>query len=95
MPLIEEGWINDPITDQVIARYLDELLSRPEAGQLDTIILGCTHYPMIAARIRQMLPTTNIIDSAYATAQAVEAQLGLKSNCTWITRDSETHTHYL
>ena len=94
VPLIEEGWINDSITDQVIRRYLDELLNRPGAEKLDTIILGCTHYPMIAERIRQMLPTTTIIDSANATAQAVEQQLRQK-NRLCLENDVESHVHYL
>ncbi|MEO6785972.1 MAG: glutamate racemase, partial [Chthoniobacteraceae bacterium] len=42
VPLIEEGWIEDPVTDSVIARYLEKLLR----SGVDTLVLGCTHYPL-------------------------------------------------
>tara|TARA_Y100000310_G_C20510718_1_gene728700 strand:- start:134 stop:988 length:855 start_codon:yes stop_codon:yes gene_type:complete len=47
VPLIEEGWINSPITDQVIEKYLSPL----KAKKIDTLILGCTHYPLLKERI--------------------------------------------
>ena len=43
IPLVEEGWLHDKITDEIILRYLDEVL---EYG-VDTLILGCTHYPLL------------------------------------------------
>src|SRR5438309_8969998 len=44
VPLIEEGWLKDELTDRVIARYLEPMV---RAG-IDTLVLGCTHYPLLA-----------------------------------------------
>ncbi|MBP5178832.1 MAG: glutamate racemase [Lachnospiraceae bacterium] len=47
VPLVEEGWISDDITRQVIHRYLDELVEK----EIDALVLGCTHYPILAGEI--------------------------------------------
>ncbi|MGX8728531.1 MAG: glutamate racemase, partial [Lachnospiraceae bacterium] len=47
VPLAEEGWIHDRITDEIIMRYLDDLLEH----DIDTLILGCTHYPLFRSEI--------------------------------------------
>ena len=47
VPLIEEGMLEDPLTDQHITRYLQPLL----AANIDTLILGCTHYPLLQSAI--------------------------------------------
>jgi len=49
-PLVEEGWIADDITRQIIHRYLDDLLEK----DIDALILGCTHYPLLAEEIRKV-----------------------------------------
>ncbi|MCR5684129.1 MAG: glutamate racemase [Lachnospiraceae bacterium] len=49
VPLVEEGWIDDEITDLIIHRYLDEIT----AEGIDSLVLGCTHYPLLKARIQQ------------------------------------------
>ena len=49
VPLVEEGWIKDPITVEVAKRYLEELLQY----DIDTLILGCTHYPLLRSTIRR------------------------------------------
>ena len=48
VPLVEEGWTRHPVTAQVIRIYLDELLTEAAAKGLDpdTLVLGCTHYPL-------------------------------------------------
>jgi glutamate racemase len=78
VPLVEEGWTNHPVTDEVLRIYLTEALG--EAPNAKTLLLGCTHYPLIEPAIRRTLATLNhpltIIDSAEATAQAVAAHLG-------------------
>jgi glutamate racemase len=72
VPLVEEGWIEHPVTDEVLRIYLEQaLLAAPNA---DTLLLGCTHYPLLEPAIRRALerlghPLT-IIDSAHATAHA-------------------------
>ena len=51
VPLVEEGWLHDPVTDEVAARYLKELQDK----DVDTLILGCTHYPLLRSTIRKIM----------------------------------------
>lgn len=51
VPLVEEGWTQDTITEQIIHRYIDELL---EKG-IDSLVLGCTHYPLLKESIAQVV----------------------------------------
>jgi glutamate racemase len=78
VPLVEEGWINHPVTDEVLKIYLTEALT--EAPNAQILLLGCTHYPLLEPAIRRTLATLNhpltVIDSAKATAQAVAAHIG-------------------
>jgi glutamate racemase len=68
VPLAEEGWIDDPITAQVAERYLSHL----RRCQVDVLVLGCTHYPLLKDIIaRTMGPEVTLIDSATATAKEV------------------------
>jgi glutamate racemase len=68
VPLIEEGWLDDPVTDQVIRRYV-ETLSRDE---IDTLVLGCTHYPLLHGAIQRFVgPEIKLVDSARNCALAV------------------------
>ena len=68
VPLIEEGLLDDPLTDQHIARYLRPLL---DAG-VDTLILGCTHYPLLQAAIARLAgPEVRLVDSAHNCALTV------------------------
>lgn len=72
VPLIEEGMFDDPITDQVIARYLAPLLDEG----IDTLVLGCTHYPLAREAIgRGAGPAVTLVDSAENCALAVKALL--------------------
>ncbi len=75
VPLVEEGWTNHPVTDEVLRIYLTEALSAAPATR--TLLLGCTHYPLIQPAIHRVLTTIDhpltIIDSAEATAQATAA----------------------
>ena len=74
VPLAEEGWTDpdDEIVRGVVRRYLAPLR---DAG-IDTLVLGCTHYPLLAAAIGAELPTIALVDSAQAIAAEVRAQLG-------------------
>ena len=68
VPLIEEGWLNDPISDQVIERYLANLLLH----DVDTLVLGCTHYPLLAEAIERFVGEgVVLVDSAHNCALAV------------------------
>jgi glutamate racemase len=72
--LAEEGWIEGEIVDAVAHAYLDELFRRDP--QLDTLLLGCTHFPVFAESLRRILgPRIAIVDSALTTATAVRADL--------------------
>jgi len=78
VPLTEEGWIDHPVTEEVLAIYLTELLAESAKTGLkpDTLVLGCTHYPLLRASIeRKLPPTIKVIDSADATAAQVAATL--------------------
>ena len=73
VPLVEEGWTAHPVTEQVIRIYLDELAAEAGAQSLhpDTLVLGCTHYPLLRPLIERLVPAgTRVIDSAESTAEA-------------------------
>ncbi len=58
VPLVEEGWTNHPVTAEVIRIYLDELNAEAAAQGLnpDTLVLGCTHYPLLRPLIDRAVP---------------------------------------
>ncbi len=68
VPLAEEGWVDHPVTHQVAEIYLRPLLDRG----VETLILGCTHYPLlIPALARVAGPNVRLVDSAAAVSQAI------------------------
>ena len=68
VPLIEEGLLDDDVTDRVIARYLEPMIT----DGIDTLVLGCTHYPLLARAIARFLGNKiAIVDSARNCANAV------------------------
>ena len=72
VPLVEEGWSDDPVAELVARRYLEPLL---EAG-VDTLVLGCTHYPGLAPILRRVAgPEVELVDSAEAIARKVAGEL--------------------
>jgi glutamate racemase len=73
VPLVEEGWINHHVTDAVVRIYLGELTSDAAAAGMtaDTLVLGCTHYPLLRPLIERAAPRgITVIDSAESTAEA-------------------------
>lgn len=71
-PMIEEGYSNNQITDSVIHEYL----SRPELDSIETLVLGCTHYPLIKRQIQQFYKNKiDVIDSSEIVANAVKTLL--------------------
>ena len=73
VPLVEEGWTAHPVTAEVIRIYLDELNAEAAALGLnpDTLVLGCTHYPLLRPLIEHAVPAAmRVIDSAEAAAEA-------------------------
>jgi glutamate racemase len=73
VPLVEEGWIEHPVTQEVLRIYLSELLEQARDAHLssDTLVLGCTHYPLLRAQIERIVPELRVIDSACVTAEQV------------------------
>ena len=60
VPLVEEGLISGEIPEKVISMYLEPLLDK----NIDTLILGCTHYPILKQTIQEMVPELKLVDSA-------------------------------
>lgn len=71
VPLIEEGWIDDPVTETVLRRYVEPLL---ENG-IDTLVLGCTHYPLARRTMARVARGVSLVDSAENLAQALAGVL--------------------
>ena len=78
VPLVEEGWVDHPVTEQVAHIYIDEIFRNGAQGA-DVLVLGCTHYPLIRPLLRRVAPQqVQIVDSAESTANQVAQQV-LKS----------------
>ena len=76
--LAEEGWTEGPIATQVAQRYLAALHAPGELA-VDTLVLGCTHFPALAAPIAAAAgPAVRIVDSAATTAAAVAVELAAR-----------------
>jgi glutamate racemase len=87
VPLVEEGWVDHPVTEQVAHIYLDDIFQDSGRGQsgaggptdpggADVLVLGCTHYPLIRPLLRRVAPAAvQIVDSAESTAQEVARQV--------------------
>jgi glutamate racemase len=77
VPLVEEGWIDHPVTEHVAQIYLSDLGLFPrgqqrENNRADVLLLGCTHYPLLEPLLRRLLPDgVALVDSAASTAQAL------------------------
>jgi glutamate racemase len=76
VPLVEEGWVEHPVTEQVAHIYMDEIF-HDGARNADVLVLGCTHYPLIRPLLRRVVPAqVEIVDSAESTAAKVVELLG-------------------
>lgn len=76
VPLVEEGWVDHPVTEQVAHIYVDAIF-HDGARNADVLLLGCTHYPLIRPLLRRVVPSqVEIVDSAESTAAKVVALLG-------------------
>jgi glutamate racemase len=75
VPLVEEGWVEHPVTEQVASIYLAEAFA-DGFQDADVLVLGCTHYPLLHPLLKRVAPAkATIVDSAHSTAQVVAAQL--------------------
>lgn len=82
VPLAEEGWLDGPVAEAVCARYMGDLLSLDP--RLDTLVLGCTHYPLLAPALSRAASERAgrdiaLVDSADAMARAAKRALGASS----------------
>ena len=71
VPLAEEGLCEDPVKDEIARRYLAELI---DIG-IDTLILGCTHYPLIREVIQKHLPGVFVFGGGFGTAKQSKRRL--------------------
>jgi glutamate racemase len=72
VPLVEEGWVDNDVTRATVAVYLNSL----KHSGIDTLVLGCTHYPLLKGAIADFLgPDVCLVDSAEETAKVARATL--------------------
>ncbi len=80
VPLVEEGWLKDPVTIEVAKRYLAYF----RESDIDTLILGCTHYPLLRSMIGEIMgDKVSLVNPAYETAQWLKrllAQHGISND---------------
>lgn len=86
VPLVEEGWTNHPVTNEVFRIYLNEITADASAAGLkpDALVLGCTHYPLLRPLIEQAVPENmRVIDSAESAAETATQLFNgrAKSSC--------------
>ncbi|MEQ9364868.1 MAG: glutamate racemase [Leptospirales bacterium] len=74
VPLVEEGWQDKRATRLIIQEYLSEM----QREEVDTVVLGCTHYPLLKDAIQSEFPQLELVDSSRETAAAVQALLDSK-----------------
>jgi glutamate racemase len=75
VPLVEEGWVDHPVTEQVAQIYLKEAFA-DGFHDADVLVLGCTHYPLIKPVLRRVAPAhVKIVDSAHSTANVVAEKI--------------------
>jgi glutamate racemase len=72
VPLIEEDWLEHPATEMIVRQYLEPLLDKG----MDTLVLGCTHYPLLKPLLSRILQDqVRLVDSAETCAQNVKSML--------------------
>lgn len=72
VPIVEEDWIDHPATELILHEYLDPMLDRG----MDTLLLACTHYPLLIPRLREFLgDKVRLVDSATTCAHHLEEKL--------------------
>jgi glutamate racemase len=75
VPLVEEGWVEHPVTEEVARIYLGEAFA-DGFHDADVLVLGCTHYPLLKPLLHRVVPPhVRIVDSAESTARAVAERL--------------------
>lgn len=91
VPLVEEGWQDHPVTLQVAQEYLSDLINQ----DIDTLVMGCTHYPLLSRIIQKVMgPKVTLVDSAEAITTYLSSLLepdndGQPGTDTFFVSDSE------
>ena len=76
VPLVEEGLWQDPVTEEIARRYLGELTD----SDIDTLILGCTHYPLIRSTVGKVMgEKVTLVNPAYETARELKELLAAEN----------------
>ena len=77
VPLVEEGWLDDSVTHEIAERYVRPLIER----NVDTVVLGCTHYPLLEPVLRELFDgEVEFLDSAEVTAAEVARALAVEDS---------------
>jgi glutamate racemase len=80
VPLVEEGWIEGPLVEQILTKLLAPCLAEIQQSNIDTILLGCTHFPILKAPLQTVLgEKITLVDSALTTAEAVKVELAARN----------------
>ena len=88
VPLVEEGWVEHPATRLIVETYLQPL----RAAKVDTLVLGCTHYPLLAPMIGEVVGgEVTLVDSAAETANALRDVLSANALATSAVGRSPVH----
>ena len=88
VPLAEEGWVDNQVARLTAQTYLQELI---DAG-IDTLVLGCTHYPLLKPLLAEVMGSgVTLVDSAAETARTV-AEILARKQC--LRPDAETGNHH-
>ena len=75
VPLVEEGLLEDSVTDEIARRYLADL----KGTGIDTLIMGCTHYPLLRGTIQKVMgEDVTLVNPAYETARSLKELLNEK-----------------
>lgn len=76
VPLVEEGWVEGPLVEQILEKLLAPCIAEIAQSQIDTILLGCTHFPILKTPLQAVLgDQICLVDSALTTAEAVKDEL--------------------
>lgn len=90
VPLVEENWLKDPVTKEVAVRYLEDM----KAENIDTLILGCTHYPLLRSMLREIMgESVTLVNPAYETACRLREMLQDLHLMNDQRLDEHTHPH--
>ncbi len=90
VPLVEEGWLDRPATRLIAEEYLAPLAKQG----IDTLVLGCTHYPLLKPLLADIMgPSISLIDSAEETAAQVARTLG--ASTLRAPEDAKAHAHFV